>query len=264
MRKLIAALRTELDNAGNSLAKLQGDFIREFEAAKWIDARLPKLHVVSTLSFCLLHTNTSLNSARGLVNALYQAIMREISNGSGLEMMDEGMFPSLMQKGTYMHNNQILFTLSEKVMPLPLAHSLRYASDILNSASHQEDIEKMDFKGYLNLMNSDNIANAVLRIIMEFILWIYDVKFKFSGYCISEDVNVIHKVIWKGTLQQVSEREYYCETTEGELVRVYVNFQKNSKNGPERVGTEIIINKVSIETQMRDKYKWKVDKLDWE
>ena len=109
-----------------------------------------------------------------------------------------------------------------------------------------------------------DIANAVLRIIMEFILWIYDVKFKFSGYCISEDVNVIHKVIWKGTLQQVSEREYYCETTEGELVRVYVNFQKNSKNGPERVGTEIIINKVSIETQMRDKYKWKVDKLDWE
>ena len=45
---------------------------------------------------------------------------------------------------------------------------------------------------------------------------------------------------------------------------MYVHFQKNSKNGPERVGTDIIINKVSIETQMRDKYKWKVDKLDWE
>ena len=264
IRDLIAVLRTELDNAGNSLAKLQGDFTRVFDAAKWLDTRLPKLQVVSTLSYCMLHPNTSLNTARGLVNALYNAVMKEISNGSGLEMMDEGMFPSLMQKGNYIHNNQILFTLSEKVMPLPLAHSLRYASDILNGASHQEDIEKMDFKGYLYLMNSDNIANAVLRIIMEFLLWLNEVKFKFQGYCMSEDINLGKEVNWKGILVQVSDKEFYCETDKGERVRVYVNFQKKSKNGPDRVGTEITIKKATFETQMRDKYKWKADKFDWE
>lgn len=264
IRALIASLRTELDKSGNSLSKLQGDYTRVFEAAKWLDTKFPKLSVVSTLSYCLLQPNTSLNTARGLVNGLYQAMMREISNGSGLETMDEGMFPSLMQRGSYVHNNQILYTVVGKVMPLPLAYSLRYASDIMNGASHQEDVEKMDIKGYLEQMKSDNIANAVLRILMEFLLWLYEVKFEFAGYCISEDVKLVQTVNWKGILKQASEKEFYCETTYGESVRVYVNFQKSSKNGPERVGSEITIKRVSIETQMRDKYKWKADKFDWE
>jgi hypothetical protein len=90
------------------------------------------------------------------------------------------------------------------------------------------------------------------------------VKFTFEGYCISEDVKLVKTVNWKGILKQASEKEFYCETKDGESVRVYVNFQKNTKNGPEKVGTEITIKRVSIETQMRDKYRWKVDKLDWE
>ena len=179
-------------------------------------------------------------------------------------MRDEGMFPTLMKDGTYIHNKQVLYALTEKVMPLPLAYSLRYASDILNGASHQEDVEYMDFKGYLDLMNSDNIAYAILGILMEFLLWLYEVKFKFKGYCIADDLKYSKTVNWKGILKQVSEKEFYCETAEGDLVRVYVNFQKNSKNGIDRVNTEITIKQVSIETQMRSKYRLKADKLDWE
>ena len=262
IERLVRNLRNELDGDCNHAAMLKGQYQREFEAARWIDEKFPKLNVLSNLMSCLLQPNKSLNLTRGILNGLYKEIAKQISNGTDLERLNDGAFPSLLKDGCY-HDNikNIQYVIKGKVMPLPLACSIRYASDIVNGASHVEDVDRMDFNGYVNQIGSDNIARAVLGILMEFLLWLYEIKFEFGGFCIAEDSKAeLNDLTWRGVLKQAKSKEYYCDTEEGGKIHVVFDHQRMSK----KLGSEIIIKRVKKETQMRAIYEWYAARNDWE
>lgn len=246
---LVRNLRNELDGQDNKIARRRGEYIREFEAAEWLEQKFPKLNIVSALTFSLSQPNKSFNTLRGVLNSLYKAIMYEISNGSGLDQIKSvGMLPQLLRDGKYAHENQIVFIVKRDIMPLPLAVSLCYASQIVNGGSHEEDVEKMDVKGYLSHIRSEHLAHSVIRIVMDFILWLYEVNFEFDGFCESADLNELVSKTYSGVLQQAGLNEYFCETEEGRI-HVFVK-------GKARLGAEIEITQVKHETKLRDKYKW--------
>ena len=263
IERLVRNLRNELDGNSNHIAHLKGQYIREFKAAKWLDEKFPKLNVDSDLLYCLLQPNKSMNLMRGIFNALYKEIVKVISNGSGLERLDDGAFPSLMRDGSY-HDirRNVQYVIKGKVMPLPLAYSIRYASDMVAGASHLEDVEVMDFNGYVNQMNSENISKAVLDILMEFIMWLYEVRFEFGGHCFSEDPkSVLENLQWRGILKERKSKELYCETEEGTIVHVTSSDQRKISA---KLGSEITIKRVKKETQKRSRYEWYAVNADWE
>lgn len=246
---LVRNLRNELDGQDNKSARRRGVYLREFEAAEWLEHKFPKLNLVSALTFSLSQPNKSFTTLRGVLNSLYKAIINEISNGSGLDRIKSvGMLPQLLREGKYEHNHHIVFKVKGDVMPLPLAVSLCYASQIVNGAVHEEDVEKMDVKGYLSQTRSEHLAHSVIRIVMDFILWLYEVNFEFDGYCESVDLNELHFRTYSGVLQQAGLNEYFCETEEGRI-HVFVT-------GKARLGAEIEITQVKHEAKLRDKYKW--------
>lgn len=247
---LVRNLRNELDGQDNKSAKRRGEYLREFEAAEWLEQKFPKLNLVSALTFSLSQPNKSFTTLRGVLNSLYKAVMIEISNGSGLDQVKSvGMLPQLLREGKYAHNNQVVFVVKGDIMPLPLAVSLCYASQIVNGAVHEEDVEKMDVKGYLSQIRSEHLAYSVIRIVMDFILWLHDVNFEFDGFCESADLNELHSVNCSGVLQQAGVNEYFCETEDEGRIHVFVK-------GKARLGAEIEITQVKHETKLRDKYKW--------
>lgn len=249
IEKLVKHLRDELDGEDNLDARIRGEFVREFAAASWLEQKFPKLNIVSALTFSLSQPNKSFTTLRGVLNSLYKAIMNEISNGSGLDQIRSvGMLPQLLREGKYQHNNQVVFIVKGDIMPLPLAVSLCYASQIVNGAVHEEDVEKMDVKGYLSQIRSEHLAHSVIRIVMDFILWLYEVNFEFDGFCESADLNELVSKTYTGVLQQAGLNEYFCETEEGRI-HVFVK-------GKARLGAEIEITQVKHETKLRDKYKW--------
>lgn len=250
IEKLVRHLRDELDGEDNLDAQIRGEFVREFAAAEWLEQKFPKLNLVSALTFSLSQPNKSFTTLRGVLNSLYKAVMIEISNGSGLDQVKSvGMLPQLLREGKYAHNNQVVFVVKGDIMPLPLAVSLCYASQIVNGAVHEEDVEKMDVKGYLSQIRSEHLAYSVIRIVMDFILWLHDVNFEFDGYCESADLNELHSVNCSGVLQQAGVNEYFCETEDEGRIHVFVK-------GKARLGAEIEITQVKHETKLRDKYKW--------
>ena len=262
--RLVRNLRTELDGEDNHTAKIRGQYVREFEAASWLDQKFPNLCIPSDLEYCISNPNDAFPKVRAMLNGLYKAIMRDISNGSGLDQVKNvGMLPSLLKDGKYDNKNQTAFVIRGSVMPLPLAISLRFASDIANGELHMEN-SKMDIRGYHRLVMSDNLAHAVIRVLMDFIIWLREVNFEFDGYCLFEDANLPHVVDWKGVLKQAGPREFYCDVEDVGPVRVLVDLNKLEKICAEKVGKEISIKKVSVDTQMMDKYDWKADKRDWE
>ena len=247
---LVRHLRDELDGEDNLDAQIRGEFVREFAAAEWLEQKFPKLNLVSALTFSLSQPNKSFTTLRGVLNSLYKAVMIEISNGSGLDQVKSvGMLPQLLREGKYAHNNQVVFVVKGDIMPLPLAVSLCYASQIVNGAVHEEDVEKMDVKGYLSQIRSEHLAYSVIRIVMDFILWLHDVNFEFDGFCESADLNELHSVNCSGVLQQAGVNEYFCETEDEGRIHVFVK-------GKARLGAEIEITQVKHETKLRDKYKW--------
>ena len=263
IERLVRNLRDELDGGHSLPAQINGQYIREFKAAKWLDEKFPKLNVDSDLLYCLLQPNKSMNLMRGIFNALYKEIVKVISNGSGLERLDDGAFPSLMLDGSY-HDirRNVQYVIKGKVMPLPLAYSIRYASDMVAGASHREDVEVMDFNGYVNQMNSENISKAVLDILMEFIMWLYEVRFEFGGHCFSEDPkSVLENLQWRGILKERKSKELYCETEEGTIVHVTSSDQRKISA---KLGSEITIKRVKKETQKRSRYEWYAVNADWE
>lgn len=250
IEKLVRHLRDELDGEDNLDAQIRGEFVREFAAAEWLEQKFPKLNLVSALTFSLSQPNKSFTTLRGVLNSLYKAVMIEISNGSGLDQVKSvGMLPQLLREGKYAHNNQVVFVVKGDIMPLPLAVSLCYASQIVNGAVHEEDVEKMDVKGYLSQIRSEHLAYSVIRIVMDFILWLHDVNFEFDGYCESADLNELHSVNCSGVLQQAGVNEYFCETEDEGRIHVFVK-------GKARLGAEIEITQVKHETKLRDKYNW--------
>ena len=250
IEKLVRHLRDELDGEDNLDAQIRGEFVREFAAAEWLEQKFPKLNLVSALTFSLSQPNKSFTTLRGVLNSLYKAVMIEISNGSGLDQVKSvGMLPQLLREGKYAHNNQVVFVVKGDIMPLPLAVSLCYASQIVNGAVHEEDVEKMDVKGYLSQIRSEHLAYSVIRIVMDFILWLHDVNFEFDGFCESADLNELRSVNCSGVLQQAGVNEYFCETEDEGRIHVFVK-------GKARLGAEIEITQVKHETKLRDKYKW--------
>lgn len=246
--RLVRNLRSELDRTNNHIAKIRGQYVREFEAASWIDKMFPHLHVLLDLEYCLAHPDDSLRKVRPILNGLYEIIMSKISNGSGLDkVQNHGMLPSLLRDGHYNDKNQTYFIIRGSVMPLPLAISLRFASDMANGEMHTEN-RKMDIRGYRSLVRSDNLAHAVIRILMDFILWLYEVGFEFDGFCESRDPNILESVQLTGILQQADGDEYYCDTDRG---RIHVIVPK----GKVKVGAEINISQVKFETKYHDKYE---------
>ena len=251
--KLVKNLRIELDKRNIFSAIVLGEFTREFEAIQWADNKVPKLNLESSLTFCMSQPNHAFSSIRAILNGLYISIMKEISNGSGLDnVKNVGILPSLLRDGRYIYNGETIYIIKGNVMPLPLAVALRYATDIVNGAVHEEDVHKMDFRGYLGIVNSDHLAQSVMRILLDFILWLRSVNFEFGGYCVAEDINIIHNVKWSGVLEQVSMDEYSCNTEEAGYVHVNIR----SKKEPIKVGEQIVITKVKCETKLCDKYRW--------
>lgn len=247
--RLVRNLRSELDRTNNHIAKIRGQYVREFEAASWIDKMFPHLHILLDLEYCLAHPDDSLLKVRPILNGLYEIIMSKISNGSGLDkVQSHGMLPSLLRDGKFDNkNNNQIFIIRGSVMPLPLAISLRFASDIANGEMHTEN-RKMDIRGYHSLVRSDNLAHAVIRILMDFILWLYEERFEFDGFCESRDSNILESVQLTGILQQADSDEYYCDTDRG---RIHVIVPK----GKVKVGAEINISQVKFETKYHDKYE---------
>ena len=255
MEDLVRNLRNELDGQDNKSARMRGEFIREFEAASWLDSKFPKLSISSTLTYALTQPNKSFTALRGVLNRLYRLIIDEIRNGfSSDQVQNVGMLPSLLKDGFYIDKGQTIYLIHDTVMPLPLALALRYASDIANGAVHEEDVTKMNMKGYLSLLRSEHLAHTLIRIIMDFILWLKEVDFEFDGYCTAEDINTLHDVKWCGILEQESPDEYYCQTPDAG--KVHVNVTKGGPKGPINIGEEIVITKVKNEIKFRQKYKY--------
>lgn len=248
--RLVRNLRSELDGGDNNTAKVRGQYVREFEAANWLDKKFPNLNIPFDLEYCLTHPGDAFHKVRPILNGLYEAIMREISNGSGLDnIKNHGILPSLLRDGRYDYN-QTVFLIKGFVMPLPLAISLRFASDIVNGEIHTEN-HRMDVRGYHSLVKSDNIAYAVIRILMDFVLWLREVNFEFDGFCESEDLNKLHSVKCSGVLQQAGINEYFCDTEDEGRIHVFVSGKVKIK-----LGAEIEISQVKYETKLRDKYKY--------
>ena len=138
-------------------------------------------------------------------------------------------------------------------MPLPLAVSLCYASQIANGAVHEEDVEKMNVRGYLNLVQSEHLANVMIRILMDFILWLKRIDFKFAGVCVSADSNKIYEARCSGILEKDNFDEYFCDTPEEG--RIHVNM-KSVRKEHIRLGSKILITKLKRELKHRDRYRW--------
>ena len=254
---LVRNLRNELDGQDNKSAKRRGEYLREFEAAEWLEQKFPKLRLVSKLVYCLSQPNKSFNSLRGVLNSLYKAVIDEISNGSGLDQVERtGILPDLLRDGKYDYSSQVTFLISGSVMPRPLIVALCYATKIVNGGSHEEDVEKMYMDGYLSQVRSEHLAQSVIRIVMDLILWLYEVRFEFDGFCKSIDPNVYEQVELAGVLQRAKPDEYFCETNRG---RVHVIVPK----GKERVGAEISITQLWHEKKYRGRYDYLVPQNAW-
>lgn len=254
LEKLVKTLREELDGEDNVIAKIKGQYAREFEAANWLDSKFPKLNTASALTYALTQPNKSFTTLRGVLNRLYRLVFDEIRRGfSSDQVKNIGMLPALLRDGSFIDKDQAIYIVHGNIMPLPLAVALRYASDIANGAVHEEDVVKMDVKGYLSLLRSENLAHTLIRIIMDFILWLKEVNFEFDGYCTAEDVNMLHDVCWSGILSQGNNtEEYYCETSDAGKVHVNLRLKKD----PIYLGKEIVITKVKREIKYRRKYQW--------
>ena len=270
---LVAALRRELDGSHDIAAEMRTEFRKELQAAEWLDDHLKRsgVHLVSDLSAAILRPRDSLNIIRGILNSLYGVIIREIGNRS-LEFLDRGALPSLLDDRTYRDSNdgitKRVFVIRGEVLPKTLARSLRLATDIANGASHKETSDesrgRLRVAEYFSGMESDNIAWAVIRIVMDLILYMQKVECRFDGYCEVFDPYKPEPVDWTGTVIQSARKEFCCETDTG--VRVRMDIPKDSSGRPSipEAGRRIRIRKLYREGKFVELYEWYVKRPDWE
>lgn len=262
---LVAAIRRELDEANDITAEMRSLFRQELLAAEWLDEYLKQsgIHLVSDLSVSIMRPKDSLNIIRGILNSLYDVIIREIGNRS-LEFLDRGALPSLLDDKSYRDGScNRVFVIRGDVLPKTLARSLRLATDIANGASHKETTDesrgRLRVTDYFSTINSENIAWAVIRIVMDLVLYMRKVECRFDGHCEVFDPYKPELVEWEGVIRQSSKREYCCETDTG--VRVRMEFDKLN---PPEIDKMIRIKKLYREGKLVDLYQWYVKKEDWE
>lgn len=264
LRKLSLAMRGELDNKGIPSAIILDQYKTEFEAAKWIDSRNKESHIASDMRFILSQPNHSLNRLRGVFRSLLRLIVNGISKGSGLENVDLGAIPELINKGYCSDGKKTgrFYSIVGNVIPGALARSLVFANEILNAASHTEQVDdsdnKIDLVGYLNANGSEHLSTAVINIVMDLILWIWRSECKFDGYCTSHGLNERQSVDLTGPIVKVSPEEYYCDTENG---KVHIFVGKNFKYIDGMVAHIFEVTEES--SKMRNKYQ-KFSRDGWE
>jgi len=196
------------------------------------------------------------------LNSLYDVIIQKIGNRS-LDFLDKGVIPSLLDDKTYSDNkSKRLFVIRGNVLPKTLARSLRLATDIANGASHQETNDesrgRLKVLEYFSVIKSENIAWAVIRIVLDLILYMREIECQFDGYCESFDIYKTENVNWEGVIKQPYKNEYCCEVSDG--IRVHL---ESDKNNPPIVDRNIRIYKIYRESKLIDLYQWYAKKSDW-
>ena len=261
----MASIRKELDRQHDVSIGLRSQFRREFLAAEWLDDNLSRngLHLVSDLTAVISAPNESMNIVRGILNSLYKVIVHEIGGGSGLEALDTGAIPTLLDDRVYRDKtSKLVFVIRGEVIPKTLARSLRFATDIANGASHKETEDetrgRMMVNEYFMSTGSENIAWAVIRIVMDFILYMKEAECRFNAGCEAFDPNNPEDVDWVGTVRKATKTEYCCITDTG--VRVRLDYDPST---PPRVNSRIRISRLYREGRFVDLYQWYAKKNDW-
>lgn len=263
-RQLITSVRLELDNKGIPVALMMGKFVKEFDAANWLDNEF-NLSITSDLKYFLSQPNNSLNKLRGSFKTLFRIIVDEIHYGSGLENVDLGLIPTLLENGSVQDSKTTgkVFIIDGDVLPKTLAHALRYAVDITNGASHTETTfdegSKLAVTEYIRCSDTSHLANSVLEIFMDFILFLYNTGCEFDAKCISRNIYEKQKADWHNCpLHKVSNNEYFCDAPDGSKVHV----QFKSEQYRENMALHII--DVAMEGKYIDKYKLFAPQGCWE
>lgn len=259
----MVSVRKELDRQRDVSVELRSQFRQEFLAAEWLDDNLSRngLHLVSDLTAAIAKPNESMNIIRGILNSLYKVIVHEIGGGSGLEALDTGAIPALLDDRSYRDKqSKLVFALQGEVMPKTLARSLRFATDIANGASHKETDDetrgRMKVNEYFLSAGTENIAWAVIRIVMDFIMFMRNAECRFNAGCEVIDPNTPMAVDWTGVVRKVAKTEYCCVTDTG--IRIRLDYET-----PPIINSRIRIRVVYREGKMVNLYQWCAKKDGW-
>lgn len=259
----MVSVRKELDRQRDVSVELRSQFRQEFLAAEWLDDHLSRsgMHLVSDLTAAITKPNESMNIIRGILNSLYKVIVHEIGGGSGLDALDTGAIPALLDDRSYRDKqSKLVFALKGEVLPKTLARSLRFATDIANGASHKETDDetrgRMKVNEYFLVAGTENISWAVIRIVMDFIIFMRKAECRFNAGCEVIDPNKPMAVDWTGVIRKVAKTEYCCVTDTGIRIRLDYETVPN-------INSRIRIRIVYREGKMVNLYQWCAKKDGW-
>ncbi len=234
LKKYITAVRDALDNDGTLGAQLRQQYKNEFKAAEKVDELFDGTTAKDLEKF-LSKPNEVLNEVRISVEGLLKQIVKRISSGSGLEKVRTGMLPKLFKDSVIEDKEgekKGVFVFSGRIMEKTLGTALVYMYQILNGASHgdsEETVNELNVISYIRDSGTTNIAMSVIRIYMEFLVWLASTNGEFDVQCEFRDAQSV-SVYCNGTVHCVTSKELYIDTEDYPKIRLGGNkFREGQK-----------------------------------
>lgn len=217
LKNYITAVRDALDRTLG--AQLRQQYKSEFKAAEKVDELFDGTTAKDLEKF-LSKPNEVLNEVRKSTEVLVKQIAKIISNGSGLEKVNTGLIIKLFLECRVEDGNEGRkdeYLLSGKIMEKTLATALVYMWQMLDGGSHGKEDEsknKLNVDEYIKRTGTTNIAMSVIRIYMEFLVWLASTEGKFDVVCDYRDSAYVTRYPKDcfGTVVRVSKDEYYVKT----------------------------------------------------